>query len=148
MKYTVLTFLLVLADQASKAWIRTTLEEGQSLPIIKPYLYFTYVLNSGAAFGLFAQQTWLFIIAGLVALGLVWYYRQQLYHQSPLTRWGVSLALAGALGNLIDRIRIGHVIDFIDITIWPVFNVADMAIVGGVVLLFWEVLLDGRRVKG
>ncbi len=148
MKYTVVTFLLVLADQASKAWIHKILQEGESLPMIKPYLYFTYVRNSGAAFGLFAQQTWLLISAGFVALGLVWYYRHQLYCQSSLTRWGVSLALAGVVGNLIDRIRVGHVIDFIDIIIWPVFNIADMAIVGGVALLFWEVLLDARRVKG
>lgn len=65
--------------------------------------------------------------------------------QSKYVRWGVALAVAGTVGNLIDRIRVGAVIDFIDITIFPIFNVADMSIVVGVALLFLEVLVNDRQ---
>ncbi len=144
LKYAVVSFLIFLLDQSSKLWVQFTMEEGQSIPLLKPVLYFTYVLNPGAAFGLFPQRRGLLIAVGLLAIFLVYYYRRELQDQGPITKWGVSLALAGAMGNFIDRTRIGYVVDFIDIVFWPVFNVADIAIVSGVGLLFWEVLADAR----
>ncbi len=101
--------------------------------------------NVGAAFGLFANYRPLFIALGVAVLLLAWYYRNWISSQSKYVRWGVALAVAGTVGNLIDRIRVGAVIDFIDITIFPIFNVADMSIVVGVALLFLEVLVNDRQ---
>lgn len=147
MKYILSGAMIVVGDQISKLVISANMLEGQSIPVLPPVLYITYVRNPGAAFGLFANQTLLLILAAVVAAGLAWHYRSEFAEQGLRTKWGVALALAGALGNLTDRIRLGYVIDFLDIPVWPVFNVADMAIVAGVALLFWEVLTSGKQEK-
>jgi len=136
--------LIVALDQASKLWIMMNFVEGESVQLL-PYIYFTYVQNRGAAFGLLTNHQWLFVIIGLIAIFLAWYYRKLIRQQNWLVRWGITLAIAGAVGNLIDRIRLGAVIDFIDLTFFPVFNVADMAIVLGVAFLFVEVLINDRQ---
>lgn len=134
-------------DQTSKLLVDFFLVEGTSISLIPPVLYLTFVKNKGAAFGLFQNQTVLLIGAFVLALLMVWYYRKQMMKRSNRLKWGVALALAGALGNFIDRLRLGAVIDFIDIRIWPIFNLADIAIICGVALLFWEVLSDGTTSK-
>lgn len=144
MKYLVYGFLLVLLDQGTKFLVVSHMSEGQSIPLITPMLYLTYVRNPGAAFGFFANQRVLFLGVGILALGLVGYYRHTIKKQNILFKLGVTMATAGAVGNLIDRFRIGMVIDFVDIRIWPIFNVADMIIAAGVALLFWEVLTSGK----
>lgn len=145
LKHLATGFSIIMADQLSKLYINGNFVEGESIPLIKSLLYLTLVRNPGAAFGLLANQKWLLIIVGIGALSVTWIWRHQLSKRSGLVRWGVTLALAGAMGNLIDRIRLGAVIDFIDLTFWPIFNIADIAIVCGIALLFWEVLMDGRK---
>jgi len=119
--------------------------EGESIPILAPVFYLTYVRNSGAAFGLLKGGAPL--LAGLALLGVVlaaWQWKR-IMAQGWRVRWGTAAALSGALGNMIDRLVYGSVVDFFDIRIWPIFNVADLAISCGVVLLFWEVLAHDRR---
>ncbi len=133
------------ADQLTKLLTQASFTSGESLPLWVGWLHLTYVQNTGAAFGLFKGQQLLFI--GLSVLVIAWVIRE-LTSPGPLTRgmrWGSSLILGGATGNLIDRLRCGYVVDFIDVrfhgrTIWPVFNVADSAITIGVTLLMLQTL--------
>lgn len=135
----------MVIDQATKWIISSSFVQGESIPVIGNFFYLTYVKNPGAAFGLFLRMQWLLPIVGFGAIILVFLFRRQISQQSLLVKWGICISLGGAIGNLIDRIRFGAVIDFIDFRIWPIFNFADIAIVGGVALLFWEVLTDGRK---
>ncbi|NLM25722.1 MAG: signal peptidase II [Firmicutes bacterium] len=145
MKQLAVGLVILFLDQFSKLYISTNFVEGESIPLIKSVIYLTYVNNPGAAFGLFAYKRWLLILVGVGALVATWIFRHQIAKQSKLTRWGITLAISGAFGNLIDRLRLGKVIDFIDLRFWPIFNIADIAIVCGIALLFWEVLRDGRK---
>ena len=128
--------LTLTADQATKYLITSTFVPGESLPLIPSVLHLTYIQNTGAAFGLFKGQQVLFI--GLSILVIGWVVTELLRKPglSDLPMWGCALILGGAAGNLIDRSRLGYVIDFIDIRVWPVFNVGDSAITIGVALLF------------
>jgi signal peptidase II len=135
-----LAVLVLVADQLSKYVIRTSMVPNQSLPVIKSIFHITYVNNPGAAFGLLANKTWVFIAVTLaVAVFIVFTYRY-LPPGLMLLRLALALMLGGAIGNLIDRLRFGYVIDFLDFRIWPVFNLADMAVVSGVILLCWQIL--------
>ena len=131
--------VIVLAlDQLTKAWVATSLPEGgwwSPLPGLWRVFRITHITNSGAAFGIFPNQGNFFIlIAVVVALAIVLYYRH-LPAGAWLIRVSLGLQLGGAIGNLLDRIRYGHVVDFIDIGFWPIFNLADASIVVGVAIL-------------
>ena len=113
---------------------------GESIPVIRNIFHFTLVHNTGIAFGLFKNQGIVFIIVPIIAIILIafniYYYRNNDYVGRAYLI-GFSLILAGAIGNLIDRILFGHVIDFIDLRVWPVFNTADSAItIGTIIILF------------
>lgn len=127
--------LLLCTDQLSKWWVVNRFELGESLPLISNILHLTYVRNFGAAFGILQGQRWLFIVLSVFVVGwIIVTYRKQPPEQT-IAYWGGLLVAAGAVGNLIDRIRLGYVIDFIDLRVWPVFNIADSAITVGVCLL-------------
>jgi signal peptidase II len=131
--------LLILFDQISKWWVQSTLLPGHSLPVLPPWFFITHVQNPGAAFGLMANRTPLIIVVSLGVVIAAWVKRKQIARQPRTLRWGITLSLSGAIGNLIDRIRVGQVIDFLDLRIWLwVFNVADICIVVGVTLLIWS----------
>lgn len=133
-----LTLIVFLTDQISKLLVRQWLEPNQSVPVLKNIFHLTYINNPGAAFGILAHRTSLFIISTLAVIALI----IVAYRQFPVHRLNFRLALAlqlgGALGNLLDRIRFGYVVDFLDFRVWPVFNLADVAIVLGVGLIIWE----------
>lgn len=133
--------LVVAADQGTKWWIGHALAVGETRMVLPTLLYFTHVYNPGAAFGLFPSQQWLFIGAAFAVLAYAWAERERIAQQPLLLRFGVVLGLAGAIGNVIDRILRGAVLDFIDIIIIPVFNVADMAITVGVVCIMWTLIV-------
>lgn len=131
---------IVFCDQASKYYIQETMSLGMSLPVIADSLHITYILNRGAAFGILENQRVFFIaIAMVMILALIRFYRKIAGHHL-LIRWGTALLAGGAAGNLIDRMRIGAVIDFIDFRVWPIFNVADIAIVCGVSMMMYALL--------
>jgi signal peptidase II len=111
---------------------------GDSLPVIENAFHITYVNNPGAAFSILQHQTGLLIGIALLLLMAVFYYYPRLPQGHPLLHTGIGLQVGGAVGNLLDRVRTGYVTDFLDFRIWPVFNIADMAIVGGVGLLLLE----------
>lgn len=138
-------FLLIviatfLVDQLSKIIIQSLLGRGESIPVLPPLFYLTYVLNPGAAFGILANQTVLFIVAAILAIGGVMAGYRRLPAGRILLHLGLGLTVGGAAGNLADRLRFGQVVDFLDFRVWPVFNLADTAIVIGAGLLIWDLL--------
>ncbi|HHV15601.1 MAG TPA: signal peptidase II [Gelria sp.] len=143
-----LTFLVVLMiDQLSKLWIINNFTPGESRVVLEQLLWLTYVQNQGAAFGILPGHSWLFFVcAVLVIVVLVALNCKQ--RQPAAIQVIFGLITAGAMGNLLDRLRLGYVVDFIDLGWWPVFNVADMAIVGGAILLavklLWNEKGEGR----
>ena len=141
--YAILAVLLVLADQAVKVAVRANIEPGRSVPFIPYVLDLTYVQNTGAAFSILRQHTWLLtLISAVVVLVMCWLIVKGFF-QNALGRWAAALVLAGGVGNLIDRAVFGFVTDMLRTTFmdFPVFNVADCCITVGVPLLFLYVLL-------
>lgn len=135
-----LSALVILLDQLTKLIVVSTMQEGQSIPLIYDIFHLTYILNPGAAFGMLAHSRTFFIIVALVVLALVWWFRKEILDEPLEVRYGAALFIGGAAGNLIDRINIGAVIDFFDFRIWPIFNVADIAICVGVGLIIWNLV--------
>lgn len=133
---------MVIADRLSKLAVMKHMTEFQSISVIPHVLWLTYVHNTGAAFSLFQRGTAILAaISAMVVVAVVWASRH------PLTsgRWfrvGLGLVLGGALGNLYDRLFYRSVVDFLDVRVWPVFNVADSSIVVGGILVFLLVLFD------
>jgi len=119
---------------------------AESIPIIKSVFHITYVENRGIAFGLFPQGSSLFIVISLIIiLGIIFFERKKVI-KSLKERFCLGLILGGALGNFIDRLRFGFVIDFLDFRIWPVFNLADSGVcIGGILMVFF--LLRKRPCK-
>lgn len=131
--------VVLLADVVTKVLAVKMLTPGQPVPIIGDTVTWTLVRNSGAAFSMATSYTWvLTLIASSVVLGIIWMSRRLV---SPWWAVGLGMILGGALGNLVDRFfrapghLQGHVVDFLSIGWWPVFNVADPAVVGGAILL-------------
>lgn len=145
-----LVIAIVAADQVSKAMVTSSMGLGQSVSLIPGLLNFTLVRNTGMAFGLLADanipfKALLVTLLSVVAMGAVTYYALKSPQNERLTRLGLTFILGGALGNIIDRARLGYVVDFVDVfyrdSHWPAFNVADSCICIGVGLL----LLDSFR---
>jgi signal peptidase II len=149
----IIALATVLLDQATKLAVTLTMPlNGPSILLIPGTLWLTHVQNPGAAFGRFAGAGWPLIAASIVGVVFILSYRARLLHthgrlHSILTM-GLGLALGGAVGNLIDRVRIGQVIDFIDLGWWPIFNIADSAIVvGAASVVIFFLVFEGRRVS-
>ena len=98
-------------------------------------------MNPGAAFGMLEGSRWLFVLIAIGVMAGIWYMRRDIAEYGPWCTYGAALFGGGAVGNLIDRTRQGLVIDFFDFRIWPVFNVADIAICVGVGCIIWSILL-------
>ena len=130
--------LVFIIDQLVKHLVVSTMHLGQSLPVIKGIFHITYVLNPGAAFGMLEHQRWFFILVALAAVLLGAAFYKKLQQESFLMRSGAGLLLGGAVGNLADRIQSGLVVDFLDFRIWPVFNIADIAICAGAGILSFD----------
>ncbi len=142
----------LLLDQLTKELILANMSLHQSIELLENFVHITYVRNPGAAFGILADHSLripFFILVSVVAsLGILWYLRKEQGGNLRL-QIGLSLIFSGAVGNLIDRIRFGEVIDFIDIhwyqLHWPAFNVADSAICVGVGLLLVDSWLEEKN---
>lgn len=130
---------VIILDQAAKFLATKYLELNHPLPLIKNFLNLTLVHNRGAAFGLFQNQLLVFVLISAVAIILIIFSLRD-KKNSALFKISLSLILGGAIGNLIDRVRFGFVIDFLDFRVWPVFNLADSVITIAAVLLTWELL--------
>jgi signal peptidase II len=145
---------VLVLDQVAKFWVSAVLRLHETRPVITGFLSLTLVHNTGAAFGILAGEhsllrTWFFLLVSLLAAGVVLWLLWRLRPEQKMEAAALSLILGGALGNVIDRVRFGKVIDFIDVYFrtyhWPAFNVADAAISVGVFVLFW--CLIGHKEK-
>jgi len=145
---------VILLDQATKLVIVEALRVGQGIPVIPGFFDIVFVLNPGAAFGFLATlsegvRNPFFILITVVAVILIVFYHTRFLHADRLASVALGLILGGAIGNLIDRLRYGMVVDFLDFHVsryhWPAFNVADSAISIGVSLMFLDMVLDWRR---
>lgn len=129
--------IIVILDQFSKWLVVSYMEPGASIPLIEGVISLTHVQNQGAAFGLFAGNTWFFITSAVVLVLVISIYN----YKNPLSKCLqiiLGLICGGAIGNFIDRFRYQYVVDFFDLGWWPVFNIADMAIVcGGILLIIY-----------
>jgi signal peptidase II len=132
---------VIILDQLTKFLALRFLSLNTPVPLIKNFLNLTLVHNRGAAFGLLQNQLFLFILVSLFAIGLILYNLKN-KSNSVILKVCLSLILGGAAGNLIDRMRFGFVIDFFDLRVWPVFNIADSAITIAAILLTWELLFQ------
>tara|TARA_Y100000590_G_scaffold115271_1_gene131474 strand:- start:254 stop:871 length:618 start_codon:yes stop_codon:yes gene_type:complete len=131
-----LILVVFLIDQSTKSWIRHSLIEGRSFPETG-FFRITHVSNTGSAFGLFPNQTLFLLIASVVGIGVLLIFFRRQAGKDWLVRTSLGLQLGGAAGNLVDRITMGKVTDFLDVGAWPIFNLADVSIVSGIVILAW-----------
>jgi signal peptidase II len=154
MYFYLISLAIVLLDQFAKLLVVRSMRLGQNIPIVPSFFDLTFVLNPGAAFSLFATMPeWVrnpfFILISVAAAVLIVAYRSRYVRENRLASVSLALILGGAIGNLIDRLRYGVVVDFLDAHIyqyhWPIFNVADSAISVGVTLLLLEMLLEWWR---
>jgi len=136
--------LVVVVDQVTKRVMEDRLRGQRSIPLVDDILRLTYVENRGAAFGLLQDQTTFFVLVGIIVVGVIAASYRYLPRSGFMLHLALGLQLGGAIGNLIDRMRQGYVVDFVDFGYranwWPVFNVADSAIVVGVALLAFNAL--------
>jgi signal peptidase II len=148
------TALSLFIDQMTKVYIDRVMDLHQSIPVIPDLFSITYVRNKGAAFGFLANTSYrlpFFIFISIVAVFVIIYAYRKLRGDQKLAQLSLSLILSGAVGNLIDRVRLGEVIDFLDVFWktyhWPAFNVADSAICVGVFLLAIDMMREESRQK-
>jgi len=154
MSFYLIALGIILLDRATKLAIIQTLRLGQGIPVIPGFFDIVFVLNPGAAFGLLATlsdevRNPLFIFISILAVVLIVFYHTRYLRSHRLVSVALGLVLGGAVGNLIDRLRYGMVVDFLDVHAgpyhWPAFNVADSAISVGVSLMILDMLLDWQR---
>ena len=141
---------IVALDQWSKWKIKTSYDLYHSEPIVQDFFHFTYVTNDGMAFGLSfpgGKQVLLFVTLALTGVIIWMLWKEKNSHN--LIRYGLSFILAGAIGNMIDRVLYGKVVDFLDIMVgdfhWYIFNVADSAVTTGMILFILHTILIGEK---
>jgi signal peptidase II len=133
----------VVADQLTKQVVGRTLALGESVDIAGPFSVH-HVQNSGIAFGLFGSRTSIVIVVTAIAVGAMLLFFARSGRRHPVLPVALGLVLGGSIANLIDRVRLGHVTDFLDLAAWPAFNLADTFIVVGVAILFGALVLADR----
>jgi signal peptidase II len=158
--YYLIALIVLAIDQVSKWFIVTNMKLNESWPVIDEFFYITSHRNRGAAFGILQDQRWFFIvITVVVVVGIIWYLHKMAQERRILLCTSLSLLLGGAIGNFIDRARVGEVVDFLHFRFqfawfgndvdyhFAIFNIADSAIVIGVALIFLDTLLTWRKEK-
>ena len=140
MYFLLVALLVIIFDQLTKYYVVSNFYLGESVPVIENIFHWTYILNPGAAFGMFEGSRWFFVVIAIGVLVGIWDMKDEINEGGWMMQYGAALFGGGAIGNLIDRARSGLVIDFFDFRIWPVFNVADIAICVGVAMILWKVL--------
>ncbi len=144
----------IIIDQITKVSIDRSMQLFDSIPIIDNFFHLTYVRNKGAAFSFLSDASWrlpFFITISIVAALVILIAFNKLRDDQKLAHTSLAMIFSGAVGNLIDRVRLGEVIDFLDVHWyrhhWPAFNVADSLICVGVFLLALDMLLEEKRLK-
>lgn len=152
MIYFLIALVIFLIDQGTKYLIVTRLNIGDEIPVIGDFFLITSYRNRGAAFGILQDQRWFFIIFTIVVvIGIVWYIQKVKHLPNKLFPFSLSLVLGGTIGNFLDRLLMGEVVDFLKFNFgsytFPIFNVADSCIVIGFGLIVLDTFLDIRREK-
>lgn len=141
-------FVLILIDQVTKYFITANMKVYDSIVVIENIFHLTYVRNFGAAFSILQNKKIFFVvITVIVAMGIIFTIAKYSKGMHRAMLYSLALILAGAIGNLIDRIRLGYVIDFFDFRIWPVFNIADMCVVCGCILITYYMFFIEPKTK-
>lgn len=141
------TLLVLIADQLSKYWVMSALQVGESRPLIDHLISITYVHNPGAAFSMLAGKSWISLICAAAVVGAIFYY---VYEYKPVKsiQFFLGIIAGGAIGNFMDRYMYAYVRDFFDLGWFPVFNIADIGIVcGGILLVIYLFFMDGSEDK-
>lgn len=144
--YIILGLLILVGDQLLKGWIVANVSYGALHTVIPNILGLTYVQNDGAAWSMLAGQQWFFYIVTIIAVGVISYLFYTSEQSEKLYRIGLTLMLAGALGNFIDRLHLKYVVDMFQLEFinFPIFNVADTALTCGVICVFIAILLKEK----
>ncbi|SDG95711.1 signal peptidase II Aspartic peptidase. MEROPS family A08 [Alteribacillus persepolensis] len=149
--YYLLSIVVIGIDQLTKYLVAEHMEIGESIEVISGFLYLTSHRNAGAAFGILQGQMWLFFIVTVIVIIAVIYHLHKYANDSGVTGISLALILGGAIGNFIDRLMFGEVVDFFDVYIfsynYPIFNIADSALVAGVILLIMKMIRDEWKEK-
>lgn len=149
LRFSMVAGAVIALDQVTKALVLIHMPLYHSITIIPGFFNLTHVRNPGGAFGFLAQSEsplrhWFFLAAALVALGMLLYFYYQTPNPRSLFAFALALIFGGAVGNLIDRVRFGEVVDFLDVHLgyyhWPTFNVADSAVTVGVIIFLLHIL--------
>ncbi|MDD2493892.1 MAG: signal peptidase II [Tissierellia bacterium] len=132
--------LSIILDQVTKVWATNTLRDGSEIKIIDEFFRLSYVENRGAAFGMLQNKIWFFVLVTIIMLVILAYIFFVNKNLNILSKLSLTLIAGGAIGNFIDRVRLGYVVDFLDVRFgsfydFPVFNVADSFVVCGTILL-------------
>lgn len=143
----ILALAVIIVDQLTKDYVQRNMDLGTSLPVFQDFFHITYILNPGAAFGILEYKTGLLVSVAIIIIpGLIYLYRH-IPRDLKLLRMSFGFLAGGTIGNVIDRVKTGYVIDFLDFRIWPIFNIADIAIVCGVAFMIWTLLQTNKEVK-
>lgn len=148
--YYIAILALIGLDWLTKYWIQTSMALNDTIPVIDGIFHITYIHNYGAAFSILqGKQSFLLIVTGIAMTAILAYMviGQIKKKAAPMELWSLALILAGGIGNFIDRVRFGYVVDFFDFRIWPIFNVADIAVCCGCGLLVFYVLIWEPRMQ-
>ena len=148
--YYIAILALIGLDWLTKYWIQTSMALNDTIPVIDGIFHITYIHNYGAAFSILqGKQSFLLIVTGIAMTAILAYMviGQIKKKAAPMELSSLALILAGGIGNIIDRVRFGYVVDFFDFRIWPIFNVADIAVCCGCGLLVFYVLIWEPRMQ-
>ena len=146
----IIIILIVIGDQLTKGLIQQSMVLNQSIPVWDGIFSITYIHNTGAAFSMLAGKTQVLALFQVIIIGVILgYYILKGRRSHPLLRISLAMIVAGGIGNLIDRLTLGYVVDFLDIHFWPIFNVADIGVSAGCVLLAGYVFfIEGKEKSG
>ena len=149
MPFLLTVFLVYFLDRASKHLAVEFLTAAGSFPLIENFFHLTLVANTGGAFGIFRSIPWFFTLIAILAVIIICVVLVVRYKKLVLSeKYALVFILAGIMGNLTDRLLFGHVIDFIDFRVWPVFNIADCFITAGTVILIIRMISASHNCKG
>ena len=146
----IIIILIVIGDQLTKGLIQQSMVLNQSIPVWDGIFSITYIHNTGAAFSMLAGKTQVLALFQVITIGVILgYYILKGRKSHPLLRISLAMIVAGGIGNLIDRLTLGYVVDFLDFHFWPIFNVADIGVSAGCVLLAGYVFfIEGKEKSG
>lgn len=152
--FSVIAIVGIVVDQITKIFVDRSMQLYDSIPVFENFFHFTYVRNKGAAFSFLSNASWrlpFFITVSIVAAVVILIAFRKLRDDQKIAHTSLALIFSGAVGNLIDRVRLGEVIDFLDAHWyrhhWPAFNIADSLICVGVFLLAIDMFLEEKRLK-